>query len=149
MESIYKFNNGNGAMLCNKCRTIISTGPKTEQLYCAKCNPENTEVKDQHLHKVLHLHEFESEPKYKLVRERDGLIMLSKNVRWLEFDENWKYKADFNEPAVDRSLIMSPFNQFFTWQTTPVIEILEQREDYLRFKTKNSNYELFKIKDND
>jgi len=34
---IYKFNNGRGAMLCNKCRTIISTGPKTEELYCEKC----------------------------------------------------------------------------------------------------------------
>ncbi len=34
---IYKFNNGRGAMLCNKCRTILSTGPKTEELYCEKC----------------------------------------------------------------------------------------------------------------
>lgn len=39
-EPIYKFNNGNGAMLCNKCRTIISTGPKTDVLYCEKCENE-------------------------------------------------------------------------------------------------------------
>lgn len=149
MEPIYKFNNGNGAMLCNKCRTIISTGPKTEQLYCAKCNPIIIEVEDQNLHQVLEYRAFESEPKYKLVRERDGLICMSKDIKWIEFDNDGKYKADFKEAAVDRSLIMSPFNQFFTWQTTPIIEILEQQEDYLRFKTKNSNYELFKIKDND
>ena len=37
---IYKFNNGRGAMLCNICRTIISTGPKTEELYCKKCKGE-------------------------------------------------------------------------------------------------------------
>ena len=37
---IHKFNNGRGAMLCNKCRTIISTGPKTEELYCEKCKKE-------------------------------------------------------------------------------------------------------------
>ncbi len=37
MEPIYKFNNGRGAMLCNGCRTIISTGPKTEELFCDKC----------------------------------------------------------------------------------------------------------------
>jgi len=36
---IYKFNNGNGAMLCNFCRTIISTGKATEELYCDKCKP--------------------------------------------------------------------------------------------------------------
>jgi hypothetical protein len=40
MEPIYKYNNGNGAMLCVKCRTIISTGPKTEELYCEKCKPK-------------------------------------------------------------------------------------------------------------
>jgi hypothetical protein len=37
---IYKFNNGRGAMLCNDCKTIISTGPKTEELYCEKCKEE-------------------------------------------------------------------------------------------------------------
>jgi hypothetical protein len=40
---------------------------------------------------------------------------------------------------------MSPFNDYFTWQTTPIIEIVEQRNDYIKFKTKNSSYELFKI----
>ena len=40
---------------------------------------------------------------------------------------------------------MSPFNQSFTWQTTTVTEIVEQRDDYIKFKTGNSNYELFKI----
>ena len=40
MKPIYKFNNGNGAMICVKCRTIISTGPKTEELYCEKCKPK-------------------------------------------------------------------------------------------------------------
>jgi phosphoribosyl-ATP pyrophosphohydrolase len=37
MEPIHKFNNGRGAMLCNGCRTIISTGPKTEELFCTAC----------------------------------------------------------------------------------------------------------------
>ena len=33
----------------------------------------------------------------------------------------------------------------FTWQTTNVTEIVEQREDYIKFKTQNSNYELNKL----
>ena len=41
MEPIHKFNNGRGAMLCNGCRTIISTGPKTEELFCNKCKEKN------------------------------------------------------------------------------------------------------------
>ena len=37
MKPIYKFNNGRGATLCHLCRTIISTGKPTDDLYCSKC----------------------------------------------------------------------------------------------------------------
>ena len=51
MEAIFKFNNGNGALLCSKCRTIIKVGYQYNQLekeaskghatlppqYCDKC----------------------------------------------------------------------------------------------------------------
>lgn len=84
-------------------------------------------------------------PKWKLVRERDGLTKQSADVTWLEFGENGFFKAKHDEPAVGRSLLMSPFNQFFTWQTTIVTNIVEQREDYICFDTENSRYELFKI----
>jgi hypothetical protein len=84
-------------------------------------------------------------PKYRLVRERDGLTKQSEDVIWLEFNEEERFKEKHTEPAVGRSLLMSPFNDFFTWQTTAVTEIVEQREDYIKFKTQNSNYELFKI----
>jgi hypothetical protein len=40
MNPIYKLNNGIGAMLCNGCRTKISTGLKTEELLCNKCKEE-------------------------------------------------------------------------------------------------------------
>ena len=99
---------------------------------------------------TLHLDELfqqiygkEEDHKYKLVRERDQLTKTSRDVKWLEFDEDGRYKADFKDIAVGRSLLMSPFGPSFTWQTTPVTEIVEQREDYIKFKTENSNYELF------
>ena len=82
---------------------------------------------------------------WKLVRERDGLTKQSAEVMWVEFNEEGKFKSKHDEPAVDRSLIMSPFNQFFTWQTTPITEVLEKQENFLKFKTKNSVYELWKL----
>lgn len=88
----------------------------------------------------------ESELNWRLVRERDGLTKQSNDITWIEWNENGTFKEQFKEIAIDRSLIMSPFNQSFTWQTTNVTEIIEHREDYIKFKTKNSNYELFKIK---
>ena len=88
----------------------------------------------------------EEEYKYKLVRERDNLTKTSMDVKWLEFGEDGRYKADFPQIAVGRSLLMSPFGPTFTWQTTPVVEIVEKRHRYIKFKTENSNYELFKLK---
>lgn len=84
-------------------------------------------------------------PNYKLVRERDGLTKQSEDVMWVEWNEEGRFKEKHSEPAVGRSLLMSPFSEFFAWQTTIVTEITEQREDYIKFKTKNSNYELFKL----
>lgn len=86
------------------------------------------------------------EPKYRLVRERDKLVKESAKVLWLEFNEDGTFKEKHDSPSIGRSLIMSPFNQFFTWQTTLVTEIVEQRDDYIKFKTENSNYELLVIK---
>jgi len=87
----------------------------------------------------------ESEFNWKLVREHDGLTKQSKEIGWLEFGEDGRFKDKHPEIAIDRSLLMSPFNQYFTWQTSVVTEIIEVREDYIEFKTKNSNYKLFKI----
>jgi hypothetical protein len=85
------------------------------------------------------------EYKWKLVRERDGLTRQSEKVIWIEFDADGRFKKKWEDVGVGRSLIMSPFNEFFTWQTTTVTEIVEQRDDYIKFKTGNSNYELFKL----
>ena len=84
--------------------------------------------------------------KHKLRRERDGLLNFGDQVGWIEWGEDGKYKQLHDEPAVGRSLIIDPASTpFFTWMTTTVTEILEQREDYLKFKTTNSIYELFKL----
>ena len=87
----------------------------------------------------------ENQFNWKLVREHDGLTKQSKEVMWIEFNDEGRFKSKHDEPAVDRSLIMSPFTFSFTWQTTPVTEILEEREDYIKFNTKNSVYELFRL----
>jgi len=87
----------------------------------------------------------ENEFNWKLVRERDGLVNQSKEIIWLEFNEDGSFKAKHDDPGIERSLLMSPFNNFFTWQTTSITEIVEERENYVKFKTQNSNYELFKL----
>ena len=84
---------------------------------------------------------------WKLVREGDGMSAKSKEILWLEFNEDKTFKAKHENPAIGRSLIMSPFNAYFTWQTTDITEIVEERDEYIKFKTKNSVYELSRIKE--
>jgi hypothetical protein len=63
----------------------------------------------------------------------------------LEWNDEGTFKAKHDKPAIGRSLIMSPFNQFFIWQTTSITEIVEERDDYIIFRTRNSNYTLCKL----
>lgn len=86
-----------------------------------------------------------SEPKWELVRERDGLTRQSEKIIWIEFNEDKTFKENHSEIAVGRCLLMSPFSEFFTWLTTNVTEIVDQREGYVKFKTNNSTYELNSI----
>jgi hypothetical protein len=83
---------------------------------------------------------------WKLVREHDGLTNYSKDVTWIEWNEDGRFKERHNTIGVGRSLLMSPFNEAFAWQTTEVTEILEQKEDCIKFKTRNSVYTLTKEK---
>ena len=106
-------------------------------------------LEDNVMKVALEQNVIENEFNWKLVRERDGLTNQSKEVMWVEWNQENKFKARHDKPAIGYSLIMSPLNQFFTWQTTPITEVLEKRENFLKFKTKNSVYELWKLNAND
>ena len=66
----------------------------------------------------------------------------SRDIRWLEFEDGLG-KEVHTEPKIGYSLIMSPFGLSFTWMTTSVTEIIEERENYVHFKTENSEYKLY------
>ena len=43
-KAIYKFNNGNGALLCNRCSVIINVGNherEDREHFCEKCKKNN------------------------------------------------------------------------------------------------------------
>ena len=89
----------------------------------------------------------ENEFNWQLVRESDGLTKKSKDVMWIEFGDDGRFKAKHDVHGVGRSLIMSPFNDCYTWQTTSLTEVVGAEADlsYLKFKTANSCYTLTKI----
>lgn len=77
---------------------------------------------------------------YKLIRKHDGTTKKSKDIKWVD-----SITETFNdEIKIGCKLLMSPFTHTFTWLTTEVTEIIENTEDVIHFKTKNSEYKLFK-----
>ena len=84
---------------------------------------------------------------YKLTRLDDGLINQSEDVMWIEWNEQGRFDSKHDEPAIGRSLMMSPFNPiFYTWQTTQIVAF-KPTESGVEFVTKNSNYVLEHIED--
>lgn len=83
------------------------------------------------------------ESKFKLVRERDGLTKYSSAIKWIEWNGDGTLNNHHDTPAIGFSLLMSPFDESYTWLTTPITGIVEEREGYIKFNTQNSVYELW------
>jgi len=80
--------------------------------------------------------------KYQLLRERDHLIQVGNVIKYVEWEDR-KFKQTHDEPKIGYSVLLDPHPIFYAWLTTPITEIIEQSEFYLKFKTENSVYELF------
>ena len=81
--------------------------------------------------------------KYKLVRERDGLEKYSGIITWIEWKEDGTFKQAHKEPAIGLSLVMDASGLTYTWLTTTIKKIVQMSENYIKFETENSTYELF------
>ena len=65
-------------------------------------------------------------------------------VEWSGEELGSRGKKLHDEPQIGFSCIMDPqYGYSYTWLTTPITEIVEEREGYIKFNTQNSNYELF------
>ena len=104
-------------------------------------------TEDDILRLALELETMENRTKnWKLVRERDGLTKYGREMGWIEWGEDSRFKAKHDKPAIGRSCILDPHRISYTWLTTDITNILEEREDYIKFTTLNSVYELWKLK---
>jgi hypothetical protein len=82
--------------------------------------------------------------RYKLIRERDGLTKVGNYADWISWKEDSKFKEKYDKPAIGRSLLIDGRQSMnYTWLTTDVTEILAEEDNYIKFKTKNSTYELY------
>ena len=81
--------------------------------------------------------------RYKLIREGAGLTKAGNKILWIDWEMSGTFQSSHDELGLGRSFILDPHLMSYTWMTTVVTEIIEQREDYIKFRTSNSVYELF------
>ena len=80
--------------------------------------------------------------KYTLKRIDDGLVKEANKVIYIEWNDDGTFKSKHDEISIERSLMLDSNNFNYTWLTTPIFEILEEKDKYIKFRTKNSTYEL-------
>lgn len=84
-----------------------------------------------------------------LKRVSDGAGDMGSRVEAISWNEDGTFNSVVgNIPIVGCSLLVGSltarsYSMNDYWLTTVVTEIIESREDYYRFRTKNSEYELF------
>ena len=130
-KPIHKLNGGRGDTLCHKCSVIITTG-FTDELFCErhkKYSAHNVILKE-----VLKV-------KYTLKRLDDGLTHIGHTVQYITWKEDRTADSVESDIQLNRSLILDPGTNF-TWMTTTIVEIVQQEDKYIKFKTENSTYEL-------
>ncbi len=81
--------------------------------------------------------------KYKITRTRDGLTKQGNVIDWVEWNDDRTFKAKHDIIGIGRSLVLDFNMGTFKWMTTPTTEILENKENYIKFNTENSTYEVF------
>ena len=130
-KPIHKLNGDRGATLCHKCSVIITTG-FTDELFCErhkKYSAHNVTLKEV------------PKAKYTLKRLDDGLTHTGHTVQYITWKEDRTADSVESDIQLNRSLILDPGTNF-TWLTTKIVEIVQQEDKYIKFKTENSTYEL-------
>jgi len=81
--------------------------------------------------------------KYKITRTRDKMTKQGNVIDWGEWNDDRTFKAKHDIIGIGRSLVLDFNMGTFKWMTTPTTEILENKENYIKFNTENSTYEVF------
>jgi hypothetical protein len=78
---------------------------------------------------------------YILTRLNDGLVKRGDVIKYVEWNEDGTAKEMHDDMQIGRSLLLDPRINY-AWLTTVITEIIEKKDNYVKFKTLNSLYEL-------
>lgn len=96
MKPIHKFNNGIRVTLCHLCRTIITTGKITNDLYCDRCLSERVKIEEEFnaIHKA-------KQNKY-LIDEMGQWQTPENTEDWKKFLDQMEARVHFNRGDLNK-----------------------------------------------
>jgi len=80
--------------------------------------------------------------KYKLVRIDDNYTIYDNKISFIKFDKNDRGTSKQDNIEINTSLIVGPIT-YPHWQTSMIVEIIEDSENLIHFKTQNSEYKIY------
>ena len=81
--------------------------------------------------------------KWRLIRLNDGRVFHANTVKWVEWALDGTGAGVHEEPKISFSCVLDPGGfGTYRWMTTPIEEITKQHPGFVKFRTKNSLYEL-------
>jgi hypothetical protein len=95
---------------------------------------------------VLFVDLIKEDVNYKLTKPNDpSFLKTGEKAKWVRWNEDGTFKEWAPDIEIDASLVLNPhFGAVFTWMTTGATEVIEQNDNEIVFKTKNSLYKLEK-----
>ena len=78
---------------------------------------------------------------YVLVREEDNKQIRASEIKFIEWNEDGRFRSIHDEPAIGRSIIADPQRMSYSWLTTTITEI----KSPTHLITKNSTYKIYKL----
>ena len=75
--------------------------------------------------------------KFKITRVNDNRVFNTEDYKFVVFEkERGKKLAD--KPSIGSALILPPYNAFYGWMTSEIVEVINDKH----FKTRNSEYKI-------
>lgn len=112
---------------CKNCELVTDHRQKLGGIICNICDIRNSGVF--------------------LKRVDDTLIKIGSRVNWIIWNDDATYQDLVDQPKIDSSLVIDIGVNSWTWMTSAITEIIEDRQDgesrFIHFKTQNSEYHLY------
>lgn len=77
-----------------------------------------------------------------ITRINDGKTFETEDYKFVVFHSDGRGKELQEKIEVGTSLVLPPYNAFYSWMTSEIVEVVKDEPGLIEFNTRNSNYTI-------